>query len=167
MSFVDDEEAFNTPRWVATMAGLAFGFVGLFLFKTALADRGLQNPKSVFNLVLVALLLTCLGSIVTWVSLGPGERAFESTISIPFISLSGNANEVVGRLCFLPGAIVLDAGAAILWFHVRRRLVCSTGQVMRQPGQRVVFIAGLIVLMVAVSIFLAATNALQYLPGRQ
>ena len=170
MSFVDDDAAFDAPRFIAAMAGSVFGFAGLFLIKKAVADKGVPNEKSLFNLGLLALLLTGFGSIATWVSLGAGERGFESSIGAPLISSSTEADEGLGRLCFLPGAIVLDAGASILWFHILRRLARIPTEGLRQSGDRrkIVFVAGAIVLMLAiVAIILAIGSHMQYLPGRQ
>jgi hypothetical protein len=60
--------------------------------------------------------LTAFGAAVPWISFGPGEREFSSTINIPFLSFSRSSSELSGRICFAPGAILLDALALYLWF---------------------------------------------------
>lgn len=104
-------EGFNAPRWVVASAGGVFFLAGLAVF-------GRRYPF--FYGFTLALLVTLFGASVTWVSFGPGERQFSSTISIPFLSLSGPASELSGRICFAPGAILLDVLALYLWFRLFR-----------------------------------------------
>jgi hypothetical protein len=66
------------------------------------------------------LLVTLFGVTVSWVSFGPGEREFTSSFSVPFVSISGPASETQGRVCFAPGAILLDGLAIYLWFRLFR-----------------------------------------------
>jgi hypothetical protein len=123
MSVADpDDSNFNAPRWVAGAAGGVFVLAGLVMIKTKAIDSGIPQPHSLFNSVLFALLLSVFGVVASWVSLGPGEREFSSTISLPFISVSTSGNEALGRLCFLPGALLLDGMAAATWFHVAKLL---------------------------------------------
>lgn len=104
-------EGFHAPRWVIAAAGGVFFLAGLSIF---------GQRYRFFNGFVVALMVTLLGAAVTWVSFGPGERQFSSTISIPFLSFSGPASELSGRICFAPGAILLDGLAIYLWFRVSR-----------------------------------------------
>ena len=146
MALVDDDVSQDVPHWVGAMGGSLFALAGVYLIKTAIFDKGQQNEKSFFNLVLIALLFTCFGSIATWVSLGARE------------------------LCFLPGAVLLDSSAAVLWFQVLRRLVRVVREALDQPGteRRNVLIVGAIVLIVAViGMILMVVNRLPYLRGAQ
>jgi hypothetical protein len=115
MSFVDDEVAFRgNPRWVAGLAGLVFVLGGiLVLFQTVGHGWTLKENKLLTGF-LGAVLLTAFGALATWVSMGPGERQFRSSVSF-FINISAQGNETIGRLCFLPGALLLDFMAAVSW----------------------------------------------------
>ena len=104
-------EGFHAPRWVIAAAGGVFFLAGLSIF---------GQRYRFFNSFVLALLVTLFGLVVTWVSFGPGEREFSSSFSIPFISISGPASEVSGRICFAPGAILLDGLAIYLWFRLFR-----------------------------------------------
>jgi hypothetical protein len=170
MSYVDDEDAFNAPRWVATVAGALFALVGVLLIKTGTLDKGIQSDKSLFNLVLVAVLFTCFGAIATWVSLGAGEQGFEGSISIPFVSVSTDTSAALGRLCFLPGAIILDVGGMILWFNALRRLAAMVQEAFAGPGdsRRTLVIASAIILLIAaMGIILTVVKRLQFPAGAQ
>ena len=35
-----------------------------------------------------------------WIGFGPGERQFSSSISLPFIHISGKGNDIIGRIVF-------------------------------------------------------------------
>lgn len=104
-------EGFNAPRWVIASAGAVFFLAGIAIF-------GRRYPF--FYAFTLAMLVTLFGASVTWVSFGPGERQFTGTVSIPFISLTGPASELSGRICFAPGAILLDILAIYLWFRLLR-----------------------------------------------
>lgn len=67
-----------------------------------------------------AILLTGFGVIFSWVSFGPGERQFTGTVSIPFITFSKPSSEITGRICFAPGALLLDGVALYTWFLLGR-----------------------------------------------
>ncbi len=105
------EAGFHAPRWVVGLAGGTFSLGGL-----AILGQGYPH----FSALVRALLLTAFGVVVTWVSFGPGERQFTSTISLPFISRSGPASELSGRICFAPGAILLDGLALYMWYQFVR-----------------------------------------------
>jgi hypothetical protein len=101
------EAGFHAPRWVVGLAGGTFSLGGL-----AILGQGYPH----FSALVRALLLTAFGAVVTWVSFGPGERQFTSTTSLPFVSISGPASELSGRICFAPGAILLDGLALYMWY---------------------------------------------------
>jgi hypothetical protein len=122
-AFVDDEANFNAPRWVVGAAGSVFLVAGVYIGKTQAIDKGIVQPNSLMNLLLTAMLITGFGAVATWVSLGPGEREFSGSISIPGVAFGLPANELIGRLCFMPGALVLDACAVVVWFQIVKRLL--------------------------------------------
>jgi hypothetical protein len=113
-----DEAGFHAPRWVVGAAGGTFLLAGM-------AILGQDHP--LFSAILRALLLTCFGSVFTWVSFGPGERQFTSTISIPFLNFSSGSTSILGRICFAPGAILLDGLALYYWFLVGRDWLARFG----------------------------------------
>ena len=104
-------ESFRAPRWVIAAAGGVFFLAGLAIF-----GRRYRH----FYAFVLALLITLFGAAVTWVSFGPGEREFTSTISLPFLSVSGPGSDLTGRICFAPGAILLDGMAIYMWFRFFR-----------------------------------------------
>lgn len=107
MALWGSDSGFHAPRWVVGGAGGVFVLAGLAIF---------GQRYTHFSALVRALLLTVFGAIATWVSLAPGERQFSSTINLPFFSFSGRAPELLGRLCFAPGAILLDILALYSWF---------------------------------------------------
>jgi hypothetical protein len=166
MSFVDDADNINAPRWVASMASSVFALAGIWMLKSAVFDHGMSNDNSFFNLLFLALLFTCFGLVVTWISLGSGKHNFEGTVSIPFVSIFSDPSELVGRLCFLPGTIILDAGALYLWLKVIQRSVQIVREAIQQPGnaRSNVLATGAIVLIAAgIGFMIAAINYAQYL----
>ncbi len=102
-----DDSGFHAPRWVVGAAGCTFLFAGIAILVQ-------DHPR--FSALVRALLLTTFGAVFTWVSFGPGERQFSSTVSIPFISITRDSSEITGRICFAPGAILLDGLALYTWF---------------------------------------------------
>lgn len=109
LAFFGDEASFEAPRWVVAAGGGVFFFGGLIIF-------GQGRPR--FQAVVVALLLTCFGALATWVAWGPGEREFSASLGLPFLEFEGQGSERFGRLCFSPGAIVLDVLAIYQWIRL-------------------------------------------------
>jgi hypothetical protein len=111
MAIWGDDTGFHAPRWVVAAAGATFLFAGMAII-------GQDYP--LFSGILRALLLTCFGGVFTWVSFGPGERQFTSTISLPLLSFTSGSSSILGRICFAPGAILLDGLALYAWFLIGR-----------------------------------------------
>lgn len=107
MAIWGDESGFHAPRWVVGAAGCTFLFAGIAI---------LSQDYPQFSVLVRALLLTTFGAVFTWVSFGPGDRQFSSTVSVPFISITRDSSEITGRICFAPGAILLDGLALYTWF---------------------------------------------------
>jgi len=109
VSIWGDDAGFYAPRWVVGAAGGVFLLAGLSIFAQ-------DHPR--LSSVAVALLLTSFGAVASWVSFGPGERQFSSTVSIPFISVTRSSSDILGRICFAPGAVLLDGLALYTWFKL-------------------------------------------------
>ncbi len=107
ISIWGDDSGFHAPRWVVGAAGSTFLLSGLAII-------GQEHP--LVSGFIRALLLTTFGAVFTWVSFGPGDREFTSTVSIPFLSVSRSASDISGRICFAPGALLLDGWALYSWF---------------------------------------------------
>jgi len=109
MAIWGDDSGMHAPRWVVAAAGGVFVLAGLMIL-------GQNLPW--FAGLSAALMVTLFGAAVSWVSFGPGERQFTSTLSLPFIAVSGPGNQILGRLCFAPGAILLDVWSVYLWLRL-------------------------------------------------
>lgn len=106
-----DDAGFHAPRWVVGAAGGVFLMSGLAIF---------SQDHPLLSSLIRAILLTGFGVIFSWVSFGPGERQFTGTVSIPFITFSKPSSEITGRICFAPGALLLDGVALYTWFLLGR-----------------------------------------------
>lgn len=102
----------NAPRWVGFAFGLVFFNAGL----TASLMDSIFNiyRESKFFSYLHALALLSIFLIFpllfNWVAFGPGEREFNMSISIPFLSYdSGGGSEIIGRIAFGIPALLMDA----------------------------------------------------------
>jgi len=111
VSIWGDGSGFHAPRWVVGAAGGVFLLAGLAIF---------TQDHPILSSLLRALLLTSFGAVFTWVSFGPGEREFSSSVSIPFLTFTRSSSEITGRICFAPGALLLDGAALYTWFLLGR-----------------------------------------------
>jgi hypothetical protein len=111
ISIWGDDSGFHAPRWVVGAAGGVFLLAGLAIF---------SQDHPVLSSLLRALLLTSFGAVFTWVSFGPGEREFSTSVSIPFLTFSRSSSEITGRICFAPGALLLNGAALYTWFLLGR-----------------------------------------------
>lgn len=114
-----DDAGFYAPRWIVAAAGGVFLLAGLMIF---------SQDKPVLSSLFRALLLTSFGAVFTWVSFGPGERQFSSTVSLPLFSFSNSSPGFLGRICFAPGAILLDVWALYSWFKLGQAWVFGDNQ---------------------------------------
>jgi len=107
----------DTPTWIAIAAGMVFLLAGAMLIVDAAAggttdDGSLPAAASPLlhhlqTLIVLAIILV-MGTIATWISIGPGERHFSTTISLPFITYQPKSSD-------LPGRIAFGIGAALIW----------------------------------------------------
>ena len=119
--FDPDESRFHAPRWVVGAAGATFVLAGA----AAIISKGASGPhidNSPGYQLILALLLTCFGSVATWIAFGPGERKFEGTLSIADGILPFDLSETIGRILFSPAALLLDFMALAAWFYFLRAL---------------------------------------------
>ncbi|MGQ0522729.1 MAG: hypothetical protein ACT4P8_03585 [Betaproteobacteria bacterium] len=119
--FDPDESRFHAPRWVVGAAGATFVLAGA----AAIKSRGVSGPhidnSAAYRLIL-ALLLSCFGTVATWISFGPGERKFEGTLGVGGGFLPFDLSETLGRILFSPAALLLDFMALAAWFYFFRGL---------------------------------------------
>ena len=127
----------DAPRWVIIASGGMFILAGLAIINGYAVSGGVQAdgnlPDSaplfvkvtqyVLGLAIVALMF----AVFAWVSFGPGERHFSSSLSIPGFSTSGHSSARSGRIAFgfatvLIGLFLVIAtvsGAKRLWRDIR------------------------------------------------
>ncbi len=103
-------ESVHAPMWVIGFAGGAFFLGGLAVILNGFRELGLGDHllvRLVYGLIIGGLLLGLLVPF-HWVAFGSGERQFSSSISIPFLSVSGPASDLSGRLAFGCMAVLAD-----------------------------------------------------------
>ena len=96
--------------WVVVAAGSVFILAGFAIINGYAVAGGSQADgdlsanapfiarvtQYLLGLAIVALLF----AVFAWISFGPGERHFSSSISIPGLSTSGQSSERAGRIAF-------------------------------------------------------------------
>lgn len=126
------------PPWVIIAAGSMFILAGLAVINGyAVAGRPQANGNlsadapfiaRVTQYVLGIAIVGLMFAVFAWISFGPGERHFASSISIPGVSMSGHSSERSGRIAFgiatgligLFFALSAVDGAKRLWRNSRR-----------------------------------------------
>lgn len=107
----------GVPIWIAMAAGMVFVLAGAMLLVDAAAggttdDGSLPATASPFlhhlQTVIILAIIVTMGTLATWISVGPGERHFTTTISLPFLSYQPKSSD-------LPGRIAFGVGAALIW----------------------------------------------------
>jgi hypothetical protein len=109
------DEAFSAPRWVVAVIGLLLTLWGVLILRTAPPKYREGGPPTTVGAAIVALMLTCAGTVFSFAAFGPGKREFEGEMSVPFLSLPFPANEYVGRAIFGLVALLFDAFALAGW----------------------------------------------------
>jgi hypothetical protein len=122
MSGLDpDDNRFHAPRWVVAAAGACFVLASVAVIMTRGNEASPVQHSLRYGFIL-ALLLTCFGAVASWVAFGPGDRNFEGELSIGGGVLPFNVGDMLGRILFSPGALLLDIMALAAWVFVFRRL---------------------------------------------
>lgn len=108
--------AAGTPGWVVVVSGLAFLFAGLILLSDAAAgglgpDEQMLGPIPTwvkpFQAVMGLAVAVAIASAASWVAFGSGERHFQTSISLPFISTRSSGGDTMGRWAFGIGAVIM------------------------------------------------------------
>jgi hypothetical protein len=122
MSGLDpDDSRFHAPRWVVAATGTCFVLASVAVIMTRGNEASPVQHSLRYGFIL-ALLLTCFGAVASWVAFGPGERRFEGQLDIGGGFLPFDIGEMLGRILFSPGALLLDIMALAAWVFVFRRL---------------------------------------------
>ena len=117
LGFIPFSPTPGTPTWIAIAAGMVFVLAGLMLMVDAAAggtndDGSLPAAASPIlhhlQTLIVFAIIVVMGTIATWISIGPGERHFSTTISAPFLTYRPKNTD-------LPGRIAFGIGAALIW----------------------------------------------------
>ena len=97
-----DPESIHAPRWVLTLVGLIFALSGLAIVTQALfTPSELKSPALRWVQYFIGLgIFVSFAASFLWIGFGPGERQFSSSISLPFIHISGKGNDIIGRIVF-------------------------------------------------------------------
>jgi hypothetical protein len=117
--FDPDDSRFHAPRWVVAAAGATFLLAGIAAIKSG-GQAGPHVDHSAGYGLIIALLLTCFGAVASWVAFGPGERRFDGQLDAGGGLLPFEIGEVIGRILFSPGALLLDVMALAAWFQFFR-----------------------------------------------
>jgi drug/metabolite transporter (DMT)-like permease len=114
VAFFGSSEKFHAPRWVVASIGGAFFFFGGWLAAAYALGYDPRRPQQTLPSAKIQLVVLIPGLLLFaapfhWIAFGRGPRAFSSTFSLPFLSVSGRASEMSGRLMFGFGALLIDA----------------------------------------------------------
>ena len=127
----------DAPPWLIIATGSMFILAGLAIINGYAVSGGVQAdgnlPDSaplfvkVTQYVLGLAIVGLMFAVFAWVSFGPGDRHFSSSISIPGFSTSGHSSASSGRIAFgiatvLMGLFLVIAtvsGAKRLWRDIR------------------------------------------------
>ena len=113
-----DENNFNGPRWLTTVAGLVFVLGGSALLMKTI---GISENTPIY-LLPVALLVSGMAAIGLWVAFGPGERGFDGSFGIASFFGYRKSGELIGRGVFGIGALLTTGIAVWIWRDFLKRL---------------------------------------------
>jgi len=123
-----DPSSIHAPRWVLTMTGMIFTFAGLYVLNNGLPTSG-ENATPVTQWIQYFLrlgILTAFAVTFLWVGFGGGEREFSGSGSIGFVSVSGNGNDILGRIMFGGGGLIAALLAGYFAFSEARKIMSNT-----------------------------------------
>lgn len=120
-----DPASIHAPRWVLTLAGMMFTFVGLYILSTGLTSPGEQvSPILQWTQYFLRLgMITAFAAVFLWVGFGTGEREFSGSGSFLFFTISGNGNDIMGRIMFGGGGILAALMAGYFAFSEARKIM--------------------------------------------
>lgn len=105
---------------VGAAGGLAFALAGALLVLPARFVR--------LRALLAAMLVTSFAWALDWIAFGPGERQFSGGASSAGIGIGFHPSELVGRIAFGIGAVLLDIMALVTWVWCLRLLRGATNK---------------------------------------
>ena len=114
VSFFADGKGFHAPRWVVACVGGACLLFGAMAIATYTAGFDPERPAQPHlppraQLAFFAPAMLFFAAPFNWVAFGPGPRHFKMSLPIPFWVPSPAANEILGRVAFGFGALMIDA----------------------------------------------------------
>jgi hypothetical protein len=127
----------DVQPWVVIASGSMFILAGLAIINGYAiagglgADGNLPDSAPLFvkvtQYVLGLAIVGLMFAVFAWISFGPGERHFSSSVSIPGLSRSGHGSERSGRIAFGIGTVLMGlflvlaavSGAKRLWRDLR------------------------------------------------
>jgi hypothetical protein len=122
----------GVPSWVGVAAGCMFILAGLAIINGYAVGGGAQPngdllasaplPVKVVQYLLGVAIIGLMFAMFAWVSFGPGERHFSSSMSIPGFSSSGHSSERSGRLAFGIATVVIGLFFAFATVSGAKRL---------------------------------------------
>jgi len=123
-----DPASIHAPRWVLTLAGMMFTFVGLYILSTGLTSPGEQvHPIIQWTQYFLRLgMIIAFASVFLWVGFGTGERKFSGSGSFLFFTISGNSNDSLGRIMFGGGGFLAALMAGYFAITEARKIMNGT-----------------------------------------
>ncbi|CAN0175586.1 unnamed protein product, partial [Phaeothamnion confervicola] len=103
-----DESAFHAPHWVIGACGFVFMIAGFLVVVPETMSR-MKN-------FLAAVMLSLFAAIPGWIAFGSGPRVFGGSISFGAMTSATHPGEMVGRIAFGFGAVLLGLCAAYVWW---------------------------------------------------
>jgi hypothetical protein len=97
----------SAPQWVVFLAGAMFSLLGMTLILPPSAERVIR--------LLAASGVTCFAAVFSWVAFGPGVRQFSTSVSIGIGTTTATGSEMLGRILFGAGAVMLIAFSLWAW----------------------------------------------------
>lgn len=106
----------ENPPVIVAAAGLIFFLAGLItLMGSFFSSEELRLPVMMWlQFLLILTVMAVFSSVFLWTGFGPGERTFQTSVSVGPISTHGQGNATVGRIVF--GGIGLLSGLATAWY---------------------------------------------------
>lgn len=110
----------HAPLWVIGAAGLVFFLAGMMIIFQGIAGPGADQITLYkwLQYFLVLGMLASFAAIFIWVGLGPGEREFESSVSIGPIGFINQGGEFLGRCLF--GGFGLVMALIVLFYTINQ-----------------------------------------------
>jgi hypothetical protein len=108
-----EDSSFSAPRWIAGLAGLVFILGGFGVLLSTLAETSDWSDR--FSTVVKSLqsgvgiiIFVIMAGIANWVAFGSGDRSFSGSASGSSFAVDLTSGELVGRIVFGIGAVLLD-----------------------------------------------------------